>query len=149
MRTMRSRFVNLAGSIVGGVLAIMSPTARADSTLPPPADRPIDFAKDIKPLFESSCIQCHAKGKAKGGFSLETRSALLKGGDDGAVVVLGKSGQSSIVKLVAGTDPDSVMPKKGTKWTSKQVGLLRAWIDQGMIWESNITFARPDPANLH
>lgn len=116
--------------------------------LPPAADRPIDFAKDIQPLFEASCIQCHARGKDKGGLSLETRQAMLKGGDDGPVVVLSKSDQSDIVQRVAGVDPDTVMPKKGTKWTAEQVGLLRAWIDQGAAWDPKITFARPEPLNL-
>lgn len=116
--------------------------------LPPAAAQPVDFVKDIKPLFESSCVQCHAKGKEKGGLSLETRESLLKGGDDGPAVIVGKSEQSKMVALVAGTDPDSVMPKKGKRWTPRQVGLLRAWIDQGMAWDKSVTFARPEPANL-
>src|SRR2546421_7269174 len=40
------------------------------------------------------------------------------------------------------------MPKKGTKWTGEQVGLLRAWIDQGMPWDAGVTFAKPEPLNL-
>ena len=125
-----------------------SPADQPAPALPPAASRQIDFAKDIKPLFESSCIQCHAKGKTKGGLSLETREAFLKGGDDGPVAVLGKSAESSIVKYVAGVDPDEQMPKKGKKWTAEQVGLLRAWIDQGAKWDPKITFARPEPDNL-
>ena len=123
----------------------------ADQTvpvLPAPASREIDFAKDIKPLFESSCIQCHAKGKTKGGLSLETRASFLKGGDSGPAATPGKSAESNVVKLVAGVDPDEQMPKKGKKWTPEQVGLLRAWIDQGANWDPKITFARPEPDNL-
>ena len=116
--------------------------------LPAAAARPVDFVKDIKPLFDASCIQCHAKGKAKGGFSLETRDALLKGGDSGAVVTPGKSAESRIVHLVAAIDPEAVMPIKGTKWTAEQVGLLRAWIDQGAAWDAAISFVRPEPLNL-
>src|SRR3954469_15302700 len=96
------------------------------AALPPPAGRPIDFGREIKPLFEAACINCHAKGKNKGGFSLETRESFLKGGDTGPAAVAGKSDQSLVVKLVAGLDPEMVMPKKGTKWTSAQVSLLRA-----------------------
>ena len=59
----------------------MAITPELLAKLPPPAARPVDFVKDIKPLFEASCIQCHAKGKTKGGLSLETRELLLKGGD--------------------------------------------------------------------
>src|SRR5436190_5479790 len=106
----------------------LSPEQRAQ--LPPPANRPVDFVKDIQPLFEAACVKCHAKGKDKGGFSIETREAMLKGGDTGESAILGKSAESLMVHMVAGLDPDSIMPKKGTKWTPEQIGLLRAWIDQ-------------------
>ena len=117
--------------------------------LPPPAGRAVDFAKEIKPLFEAACIKCHAKGKDKGGLSIETREAFFKGGDTGAAAVAGKSAESLIVEAVSGLDPDTAMPKKGTKWTAEQVGLLRAWIDQGAAWPAGITFAKPVPENLH
>ena len=40
------------------------------------------------------------------------------------------------------------MPEKGTKWTPEQVGLLRAWVDQGAAWDASVTFAKPEPRNL-
>jgi mono/diheme cytochrome c family protein len=116
--------------------------------LPSPAAREVDFAKEIKPLFEAACVKCHAKGKAKGDFSLETRDGFLKGGETGAAAVVGKSEESNVVKLVASTDSDEVMPKKGSRWTAEQIGLLRAWIDQGAKWPEGITFAKPEPQNL-
>ncbi len=121
----------------------------ATASLPPPAAHTIDFAKEIKPLFETTCIKCHAKGKAKGEFNMETREAFLKGGETGVAAVPGHSEKSLVVEMVAGLDPDEVMPKKGTKWTPEQVGLLRAWIDQQMPWDPAITFAKPVPENLH
>jgi hypothetical protein len=130
--------------ICGTIRAADAPPA----ALPPSAMHTVNFAREIKPLFEASCVQCHAKGKDKGGLSLETRKNLLKGGDTGAAVTVGDSAESLIVKAVAGVDADTVMPKKGTKWTSEQVGLLRAWIDQGMTWDPAITFAKPEPLNL-
>lgn len=129
-----------------GPALVMTPELLAK--LPPSAGRPVDFVKDIKPLFDASCIQCHAKGKAKGGLSLETREVLLKGGESGPAVVPGKSSESRIVHLVSALDPENVMPMKGTKWTAEQVGLLRAWIDQGAAWDAAVTFARPAPLNL-
>src|SRR5436190_17380191 len=107
----------------------LSPEQRAQ--LPPPANRPVDFVKDIQPLFEAACIKCHAKGKEKGGFSLETRELFLKGGETDKGAIIGDSAHSYIVELVASHDATTVMPKKGTKWTPDQIGLLRAWIDQG------------------
>ncbi|MEO6787627.1 MAG: DUF1549 domain-containing protein [Chthoniobacteraceae bacterium] len=127
---------------------LLIPAAAFAAQLPPPADRPVDFVQDIQPLFEAACVKCHAKGKDKGGLSIETREALLKGGDTREAVVPGDSGKSLMVELVASTDPDSVMPKKGAKWTPEQVGLLRAWIDQGAKWPDGITFAKPAPQNL-
>jgi hypothetical protein len=134
-------------SLLAALVATAVPVHAAEP-LPPSAARAIDFVTEIKPLFEASCVKCHAKGKNKGGFSLETREAFLKGGDTGPAALVGKSGESYIVELVAGVDPDLVMPKKGTKWTAEQVGLLRAWIDQGAPWDAAISFAKPAPLNL-
>src|SRR5881275_1505719 len=125
-------------ALITTALIVAACLSAAPSALPPPADHQIDFTKEIKPLFEAACIKCHAKGKDKGGFSLETREAFLKGGDTGPGAVIGKSGESNIVELVAGLDPDSIMPKKGSRWTPEQIGLLRAWIDQGASWPKGI-----------
>src|SRR5439155_73403 len=53
-----------------------------------------------------------------------------------------------IVEMVAGLDPDNVMPKRGKRWTAAEIGLLRAWIDQGAKWAPGINFGKPAPANL-
>jgi hypothetical protein len=49
---------------------------------------------------------------------------------------------------VAGLDPESVMPKKGSRLTPDQIGVLRAWIDQGLAWDPSISFAKAPPRNL-
>jgi hypothetical protein len=116
--------------------------------LPPPTASPVEFKRDIEPILASSCIKCHARGRAKGGLQIDTRETLLRGGDSGPVVVAGQSQASLLIALIAGVDPDEVMPKKGSRLTANQIGLLRAWIDQGVVWDPGITFARPDPLNL-
>ena len=117
-------------------------------SLPAPAKHPVDFGRDIKPIFDKSCIKCHGRGRNKGGFKLDTRETVLKGGDSGPAVSAGNSGESLLIELVSGLNPDSVMPQKGSKLNADQIGLLRAWIDQGLNWDTNISFARPDPLNL-
>jgi hypothetical protein len=117
--------------------------------LPPPATREIDFKKDIKPIFEASCIKCHGRGKDKGGLAIDNRQTFLKGGDDGAVAIPGKSEESLIVELVSGLDPDNVMPQKGKKLSPEEVGLVRKWIDQGVPWDESISFGKLPPKNLH
>lgn len=116
--------------------------------LPPPATRSVDFARDIKPIFDASCVKCHGRGKSKGGFQLDSRETFLKDADSGPVVVLGNSAESYLVHVVSGLDPDIVMPEKGSRLTSEQVGLLRAWIDQGLKWDSAVNFAREPHRNL-
>ncbi len=117
--------------------------------LPPSSQAPVDFARDIKPIFEASCVQCHARGKAKGAFNLETLDDFLFGGDSGTPATPGKSAESLVVELISGLNPDIVMPQKGTKLTTEQVSVFRAWIDQGMDWPEEITFFKREPANLH
>ena len=117
-------------------------------TLPPSASEPVDFRKDIQPLLEGSCVKCHGRGKTKGGFSLENRAAFLKGGESGPGAVSGKSAESRVVELVSGLDAENIMPAKGTKLTPKQVGILRAWIDQGLPWDADVHFGRLEPRNL-
>jgi mono/diheme cytochrome c family protein len=135
-----------------GVAAIYSAgaalTPQQLRQLPPPVSRKVDFARDIQPIIEVSCTQCHARGKDKGGLSMETRAAFLKGGDSGVVVVPGKSAESYVIETISGLNPDNVMPQKGKKLTREQVALFRAWIDQGLPWPGEINFAKHEPANL-
>src|SRR6267378_1684070 len=138
----------LAFLCAGCGVAFAKITPDQAKALPPPAARKIDFAKEIKPILEASCIKCHGRGRTKGDLSIESRDTLLKGGESGAAIVPGKSEESRVIELVAGLDPDSVMPQKGKRLTPEQIGLLRAWIDQGAHWDASISFAKPPPANL-
>lgn len=123
-------------------------TPEQAQSLPPAAVRQVVFSRDIKPIVDATCIQCHGHGRTKGGLQLDTRETLLKGGDSGPAVVPGHSTESLLIELVAGVDSDNVMPKKGKRLTAEQVGLMRAWIDQGLKWDKEINFARPAPLNL-
>ena len=68
-------------------------------------------------------MRCHARGNDKGGFSIETRESLLRGGDTGPAVVPGQSSESFLIELVSGLEPDMVMPKKGSRLTADQIGV--------------------------
>ncbi|MGH7944109.1 MAG: DUF1549 domain-containing protein [Opitutaceae bacterium] len=129
-----------------GLSARLPPEAAAQ--LPASVTQPVDFAQDIQPIFEASCVQCHARGKSKGSFSLETRADFLAGGDAGAPAVAGKSAESYLVEMISGLNSEIVMPQKGRKLTREQVALFRGWIDQGMKWPGEITFFKHEPANL-
>jgi mono/diheme cytochrome c family protein len=132
---------------VGLPLRAQTPAER-QARLPAPATRVVDFSRDVKPILQVACVRCHARGKDRGGFSIETRESLLKGGDTGPAIVPGQSTDSFLIGLVAGFDPDMVMPKKGSRLTGEQIALLRAWIDQGAVWDPGVTFSRSAPRNL-
>ncbi len=116
--------------------------------LPAASQARVDFAKDIQPIFEASCVQCHARGKEKGGFSLETREDFLDGGETGTPAVAGQGAKSLVMELIASRDAEKVMPKKGKKLTTAQMAVFSAWIDEGMVWPKEIAFHKHEPANL-
>jgi mono/diheme cytochrome c family protein len=115
--------------------------------LPAPVSREVNFS-EVKPILEASCIKCHGRGKDKGGFRIDNRETFLKGGDSGPVALEGNSKESLLIHMVSGLDPDNVMPQKGSKLKPEQVGLLRAWIDQGVKWDAQVTFGKLPPVNL-
>ncbi len=129
-----------------GLVLTSATAAVADlAKLPPAATRPVDFAKDIEPLLANSCYSCHGPKKQEAGMRLDSKADALKGGEEFGTKVLqpGKSAESVLVQAVAHAHPDLKMPKKGDRLTAEQVGLVRAWIDQGAVWpESAVASGR-------
>jgi hypothetical protein len=153
MQASGKRFVTYCAVICTGFLGPFGPVGNLaaegsqDSTsLPAPAARTVDFAKDVQPILANSCYECHGPEKQKGGLRLDEKAAALKGGDTGPAVVPGKSAESLLIQAVAGTKADLArMPKKRDPLTAEQIGLLRAWIDQGAQWpEAVATSKRKD-----
>ena len=128
---------------LGLSLAVFSAVAAEKidaSKLPKASDKKgVTYAKDIAPIFEKSCYRCHsAKAeKVKGKLKLDTLEDALKGGENGKDIVPGKSEESPLVAMIAHVgDEDEFMPppknKAGLKkLTDEEIGLVRAWIDQG------------------
>ena len=102
-----------------------------------------DFVHDIAPLLRDQCGKCHLGPNKKGGLSLNSRAALLAGGDGGKVVLPGKSSESKLIEVVVSRDPDLQMPPQGPRLTEKQVGLLKKWIDEGVSWDESFVFQKP------
>jgi mono/diheme cytochrome c family protein len=132
-----TKFTAIALTAVFGFAAAVSAqdAPPAAPKLPPASTKTgVTFATDIKPIFDASCGKCHGDTKPRGGISLTTLAGVLKGGKDGKILTVGDSTKGSLVMAVAHIgDPQSFMPagKKATALTAEQVGLIRAWIDQG------------------
>ena len=106
--------------------------------LPPPAAQPVDFIRDVQPLFKEHCASCHGAEKQKSQYRVDVKETAMRGGESGeAAIVPGKSAESPLVQSVAALDEDTAMPpKKGDakRLTAAQVGIVRRWIDDGAVW---------------
>ncbi len=140
MSTIRLMTLAVAGATLLGLSAATSAGEPEAVELPAPAKGRVDFDAQIRPILQDRCLNCHARGKTKGGLSLETREAVLRGGEGGPAVFVGKSEESPLIELVAGVEPERRMPLKGDPLSAREVGLLRAWIDQGMSWPEGFSF---------
>lgn len=96
----------------------------------------IDFAEQIAPIFERHCVRCHNGEEHKGGLSLVTSEAVLKGGDSGAALVPGKPDASLLLQYVEGDKPE--MPKNSPPLSPPQIAALRAWIQAGAGWPETV-----------
>jgi mono/diheme cytochrome c family protein len=118
------------------------------SKLPAPATQVIDFSRDIQPILADNCLRCHGPERPKGGFRLTDRDVALKGGGSGVVILSGSSATSPLIHYVARLVPDMEMPPegKGEPLSTNQVALLRAWIDQGVPWNTSGSATQTGPA---
>ena len=119
----------------GIILACLAPAA-------PAADAPIDFIRDVRPILAQSCISCHGAARQRGGLRLDNGAAAMRGGDRGLAFKPGDAAHSRLILAVSGMDPDLKMPPADKPpLTAEQIGVLRAWIDQGAKWPKDETVA--------
>lgn len=125
--------------LTGALVLSLNAFAAVDlSKLPPPAAKTdLTFEKDIKPMFEKTCLNCHGPEKPKSKYRVDSREAAIKGGSsDEPAVIPGKSEKSPMVLFSADLVEEMEMPpidkrEKYPPLTKEQIGILRAWIDQG------------------
>src|SRR5438309_1202905 len=110
-----------------------------------PKSPPVQFSTQVLPILAHRCFECHGNGKRKGDLELTSREALLKGGKDGPAIIVGKSAESQLIQRVTNSDPDERMPNKGEPLAKDEIAILKAWIDQGAIWDANVVALSPKP----
>src|SRR5438552_15523714 len=102
--------------------------------LPPAATVRAEFQRDIYPILSKNCTACHGASLQKNGLRLDNSAAARSGGYRGPAIKPGDSDGSLVIQMVGGLVPGLIMPPAGRTLSAEQVGLLRAWIDQGAIW---------------
>lgn len=102
------------------------------------------FTTKVKPLLEARCFECHGPETKvlKGGLSLASRAAMLRGGDSGPVIVPGKPSESLLVKAINYVDFE--MPPK-SRMPDGEVAILTEWVKRGAPW----TVGKDDPKSDH
>ena len=132
------KFTVVAFAATFGLAAVASADDAA-GTLPAASTKQgVTYATDIKPILDVSCVKCHSGDKPKAKLKLDSLENALKGAKDGKVIVPGDSAKSLMVQAAAHAtkDHDQWMPPLHNRanigpLTPEQIGLVRAWIDQG------------------
>ncbi|MBI3839896.1 MAG: PSD1 domain-containing protein [Planctomycetia bacterium] len=130
----------LAGLIFGGRALSAAP---ADTK---PA--PIEFVRDIQPIFVRHCYECHGPKRQEGGLRLNVRAAALAGGDSGEkAIVPADTKASRLVKVINGTDAELKMPPddEGQPLDPQQIELITRWVSEGANWPSDADLPTSKP----
>lgn len=101
--------------------------AGATKAAAPSADSP-NWAM-VQPIFTSNCSPCHAGARGKGGFSIRTYDSVMKGSEDGPVIVAGDPDNSKLIKLITGQGSPKMPPQADVP--AADIEKLKAWIKAG------------------
>src|SRR5262249_59302046 len=100
------------------------------------------FERNVRPVLVERCLSCHGPEKAKSGLRLDTREAMLTGGDGGPVVVPGKPKDSRLVAAVRQSG-ELKMPPSG-KLPDREIAALEKWVELGAPWPERVRLGPPD-----
>ncbi|MEX1098732.1 MAG: PSD1 and planctomycete cytochrome C domain-containing protein [Planctomycetales bacterium] len=121
-------------AILLSLLIVAAEAPAAPSLAPADVPAQIDFARDIRPIFESRCFDCHGPDTQEAGLRLDLRIAALEGSDNGPVVLPKDAGKSELIHRVTAKDQAERMPPDDDPLEPRQIALLEAWIERGAEW---------------
>ena len=108
--------------------------------------RDVVFERDVKPILEIECLQCHNTKDAaqNAGLSLETRAQALTSGRSAPVIIPGKADQSLLVKVLQfkGDHPMNMPPAPDKIW-GERLEMIKQWINEGAAWPEEVRLVRP------
>ena len=103
-----------------------------------------EFQKDVLPILQSRCVECHGADKQKGKLRLDTLELTLKGGKAGPGLKAGDAAESELFKRVSlPKDNDDRMPSEGEPLTAEQIAILKDWINDGAKWPDGVVITAP------
>ena len=99
-----------------------------------PATGDEGFEKHVRPLLIDRCFKCHSSAKVSGGLRLDSREAILKGGDSGPAAISGKPSESRMIQAVEHRG-ELRMPKE--KLPEAEIARLKDWVARGLPWPAS------------
>ena len=134
---------NLFSENNSNIKAELNPPAPAEKSISVKVEKPVpvapDFHKQVRPILEASCIECHGVEKQKGDLRLDTLANLLKGGDSGPAIVPGNIDESILLeRIFLPADDDEIMPPENGPLSSNQQDILKRWIITGANWPKGV-----------
>lgn len=135
---------------VAGTAGFAADAPPAPTVIPvarPPAATRVEFQRDILPILRANCLPCHNKTAAKADLLMESPADMLKGGESGPALVIGKPAESLLFRLSTHEAKPRMPPKENKAnaraLTPEELGLLSVWIEQGAKGSGNVIDAIP------
>jgi hypothetical protein len=123
--------------------ALAKAAAKAAEKAAPGGAEKVDFVKDVAPILESRCLECHGGKTTKARLRFATRQAALSGGKSGKAIVPGKPEESLLIQRVTlPPGDDDIMPAEGEPLSKAEIEVLRRWIAEGAAWPDEFKFAK-------
>ena len=119
--------------VVGGCAGLLGGTGlvRAQGGHAAQPAAPVDYDRDIRPVLEQYCYECHGRSKARARLRLHAPQLILKGGQSGPVVLAGQSGKSELFRRLIEPNDDDRMPLDMDPLPAETIARFRSWIDAG------------------
>jgi len=122
------RFFAIPALLVVAVIVLTACGAPAPVALPPHTpSATVSFSKDVLPILQNSCVNCHGGEKISKGLDLKTYASLMTGSQSGAVIVSGNAANSMLVQSIQ----SGKMPKRGGPLPAAQIQLIMDWVNAG------------------
>jgi mono/diheme cytochrome c family protein len=104
---------------------------------------PVDFAREVRPILQRHCYDCHGEKKQKSGLRLDVKAAAFKGGEQhGPTIIPGRAKESPLARFVTTSEEDERMPPKGERLSAVEIATLTSWIDEGALWPDGVDTAK-------
>ncbi len=135
---------NFSAAALTLVTLVAIPNARAAEAKPEPSSQALEqFEREVRPVLAKHCFECHGPKKEHNGLRVDSRAALLKGGDSGPAVAVGSPEKSLLIEAVK-HESFEMPPEPSPKLAAEEIAALETWIRAGAPWSGRLVNRRRD-----